>query len=196
MHEYHCFCVHHCFTPSHPYFRSLLSARVQGLKLTPRAGRVAKHMAELPADLTPVAAEAGVAEGDPRPVYTWAGPARNMQGLVRSYTPSDGGAPRLVVLHTGDGTSLGVWNTGTGALLQDLKCRGPDNDIWCLMTYQRASDGRPRVAAGSEGGYVSVWDGDDFRVLQVIQTNQRGFAVRWLTVYEEPASGGTRLVTG
>jgi hypothetical protein len=44
------------------------------------------------ADLTPVAAEAGPAEGDPRPVYTWAGPSGSRLSLVSSYPPSDGGA--------------------------------------------------------------------------------------------------------
>jgi hypothetical protein len=41
-------------------------------------------------DLTPVAAEAKAAEGDPRPVYTWAGPSGSEMNIVRSYTLSDG----------------------------------------------------------------------------------------------------------
>jgi hypothetical protein len=53
-------------------------------------------------DLTPVAAEAGAAEGDPRPVYTWAGPPVEGRSIVRSYPPSDGGAPRLVVASGSD----------------------------------------------------------------------------------------------
>jgi hypothetical protein len=65
------------------------------------AGR-ADHMAGLMApiqlsSITPVAAEAGAAEGDPRPVFTWEGPWQSVLGLVCSYLPSDeGSAPRLV----------------------------------------------------------------------------------------------------
>jgi hypothetical protein len=170
----------------------------KGLKLKPQLGcgtdRVAKHMAGLVADLTPVAAGEGAAEGDPRPVYTWTGPSGSEMNMVRSYPPFDGGAPRLVV-HMDDGACLGVWETGTGAFLGALQ--GPDDSLVCsLVTYQRPSDPRFRVAAGSEGGYFCIWQGDDFRVLHVIQTNQSGFAVRWLAVYEEPTSGRTRLVTG
>jgi hypothetical protein len=71
------------------------------------------------ADLTPVkAAEARAAEGDPRPVYTWAGPPGTKMSLVRSYTPSHGGAPRLIAA-ANSRVSLGVWDTGTGAFLGD-----------------------------------------------------------------------------
>jgi hypothetical protein len=71
------------------------------------------------ADLTPVAAETGPAEGDPRPVYTWEGPGGSRLSLVRSYPPSDGGAPRLAagVWRTGLACFLGAWDTGTGAFL-------------------------------------------------------------------------------
>jgi hypothetical protein len=147
-------------------------------------------------NLTPVAAEAGAAEGDPRPVYTWEGYADELtrppeMGLICSYTPSDGGAPRLVAL-VGDGYTLGVWDTGTGAFLGALEPKS----FSCLVTYKRPSDGRPRVAAGSRGGDLCIWDGDDFRVLHAIQTNLLRSAVSCLAVYEEPTSGRTRLITG
>jgi WD40 repeat protein len=96
----------------------------------------------------------------------------------------------------GDGASLRVWETGTGALLRALECRGPHNDICSLLTYQRASDGRPRIAAGSHGGQLCIWDGDDFRVLHNVEVSPGGHALRLLAVYEEPTSGRTRLVTG
>jgi WD40 repeat protein len=141
-------------------------------------------------DLRPVAAEAGAAEGDPRPVYTWTAP-RWWGGIVRSYTPSDGGAPRLVADH---GAALGVWDTGSGALLGALQ--GPDHLFCSLVTYRRASDGRPRVAAGSDGGYLCIWDGDDFQVLHTIRTNRKALPLDHLAIDEEPTSGRTRLVTG
>jgi WD40 repeat protein len=148
-------------------------------------------------DLTPVAVEAGAAEGDPRPVYTWAGPRGKDLSIVRSYTPSDGGAPRLVARCRG-GRNLCVWHTGTGALLRALPCPKPDSPIFTFLTYQRPLDGRPRVAAGSERGHLSIWDGDDFRLLQSIETHpaEEECHVCCLAVYEQPISGGTRLVTG
>jgi WD40 repeat protein len=145
-------------------------------------------------DLTPVAAEAGAAEGDPRPVYTWAGPPDRRLGAIRSYPPSGGGAPRLVVLV--DSRVFHVWDTGTGSFLQALRI--PDYPhLWCsLLTYQRASDGRPRVAAGSFQGKLYIWDGDDFEVLHTIHTTTQPRALSCLAVYEETTSGRTRLVTG
>jgi hypothetical protein len=149
------------------------------------------------ADLTPlVAAEAGAAlEGDPRPVYTWAGPQGDMPSLVRSYLPSGGGEPRLVA-DLGAGDDLGVWDTGTGAFLGGLLAPQAAGMFTSLVTYQRASDGRPRVAAGADEGHFSVWDGDDFQLLHTITATAEGRPVRCLAVYEEPTSGRTRLVTG
>jgi hypothetical protein len=143
--------------------------------------------------LTPVAAEAGAAEGEPRLVYTWAGPQANMPSLVRSYLPSDGGTPRLVAV-IGAGAVLGVWDTGTGAFLGALQGSDTEVAFTNLIAYQRPSDGRPRVAAGSDAGRLSIWDGDNFLVLHAIRTP--GPAVRCLAVYEEPTSGSTRLVSG
>jgi hypothetical protein len=144
-------------------------------------------------DLTPVAAEAGVAEGAPRLVYTWA------RSLLRSYTPAEGGAPRLVATVSGGEDRywdfLGVWDTGTGAFLGAL--RGPEYGygLRCVLIYRRRSDGRLRVAAGSDGGRLCIWDGDDLRLLDTMQTNEELSCV-CLAVYEEPTSGSTRLVTG
>jgi hypothetical protein len=140
------------------------------------------------ADLTPVAAEAGAAEGDPRPVYTWAGRWVPRSCLVRSYPPSDGGAPRLVG-GVGPGASLGVWDTGTDAFLGALRAPKGARDIECLVTYQRASDGRPRVAGVFSGGCLCVWDGDNLQLLHTVHTKTRGLAV-----YDDPTSGRTRLV--
>jgi WD40 repeat protein len=147
------------------------------------------------ADLTPVAAEAGAAEGDPRPVYKWTSPSADEDSMVRSYTPSDGGAPRLVVAaDVGSGADLCVWDTGTGALVQSLQ--GPDRAVWSLLTYQRPSDGRPRVVASSDGGHLCIWDGDDMQLLHTITVSEEGDPVLGLAVYEEPTSGRVRLVTG
>jgi WD40 repeat protein len=145
-------------------------------------------------DLTPVAAEAGAAEGDPRPVYTWEGPPASTSSLVRSYAPSNGGAPRLVA-GVGFGHSLGVWDTGTGAFLSALQGPGPDYSVRCV-TYQRSSDGRPRVVAATHPSQLYIWDGDDFRLLHTMRVHPQGRPVRCLAVYEEPTSGSTRLVTG
>jgi WD40 repeat protein len=147
------------------------------------------------ADLTPVAAEAGAAEGDPRPVYMWTSPSGDEQGLVRSYTPSGGGAPRLVVAAAvGGGATLCVWDTATGAFLGALQ--GPHHVVCSLITYQRASDGRPRVAADSREGPLCIWDGDDLKLLHTIRAHPEGYRLDHLAVYEEPTSGRTRLVTG
>jgi hypothetical protein len=146
-------------------------------------------------DLTPVAAEAKAAEGDPRPVYTWAGPSWVKMGMVRSYTAAGGGDPRLVAV-LGVGVSLGVWDTGTGAFLGALPCPSAPGDIFSLVTYQLASDGRSRVAACSGGGHLSIWDGDDFRLLHALMASADARTVYCLAVYEEPISGSTRLVSG
>jgi WD40 repeat protein len=147
-------------------------------------------------DLTPVAAEARATEGDPRPVYTWEGPPGTKKSMVRSYLPSDGGAPRLVAAGEGSDGALCVWDTGTGALLEALQGPGPQRVCRCLVTYQRASDGRPKVAAGSDGGLVFIWDGDDLQVLHALMASADARLVTCLAVYEEPISGSTRLVTG
>jgi WD40 repeat protein len=144
-----------------------------------------------PGDLTPVAAE-----GDPRLVYTWAGPPGTKMSLVRSYTPSHGGAPRLVANVEGADGTLGVWDTRTGAFLGGLQGPDPGSVYRCLLTYERASDGRPRVAAGSNGGHLSVWGGDDFQVLHALVASAEERPVQGLAVYDNPTSGSTRLVTG
>jgi hypothetical protein len=153
-------------------------------------------------DLTPVAAEAGAAEGGPQQVYTWAGPPGDMPGVVRSYSPSDGGAPRLVAA-SGHWDFFGVWETGTGAFLQALHAPTPGHVSRSLLTYQRPSDGRPRIAAGFYGGHDSIpqlggiWDGDDFHVRTAIDSSPSlGSTISCLAVYEEPMGGRTRLVTG
>jgi hypothetical protein len=65
-----------------------------------------------------------------------------------SYTPSEGGAPRLVATMPEElGNCLGVFDTGTGAFLHALEEAQPDADIYGLLTYQRHPDGRPRIAA-------------------------------------------------
>jgi hypothetical protein len=170
--------------------------------MSPLAGLAGKghHMAGLVdtitlPELTPlVAAEAGAAlESNPRLVYTWAGPPESALSLVSSYRPSDGGAPRLVA---DLGAALGVWDTGTGAFLQALQAPGGGHGVRCLTTYQRASDGRPRVAAVFGRGRFGVWDGDGFQVLHVIKVDPEGRPVRCLAAYEDPTSGSTRLVSG
>jgi WD40 repeat protein len=115
--------------------------------------------------------------------------------LVRSYLPSDGGAPRLVAV-AGDDVKLGVWDTGTGAFLGALQGPDPEYESISLLTYQRASDGRPRIAAGLDGGYLSIWDGDDLQAIHIIRATPDEYHLGQLAVYEEPISGSTRLVTG
>jgi hypothetical protein len=160
--------------------------------------RMAGRGASLP-DLTPVAAEAGAAEGDPRLVYTWAGPPHNTRIGVCSYLPSGGGAPRLVAeigILPSPMCRLGVWDIGTGALLRALPCPQGSTTVVSLVTYQRSSDGRPRIAAGSDGGGLCIWDGDEFQLLHTLGDNLDGYPIDHLAVYEEPTSGRTRLVTG
>jgi hypothetical protein len=145
-----------------------------------------------------VAAGPGAAEGDPRLVYTWQGPSTNETHLLlRSFVPSDGGAPRLVA-YIG-ASLLGVWDTGTGAFMPALGCAPWDGvgvRLPSLVTYQRRSDGRPMIAAGSELGQLILVSGDDGRNLHNISTNTEERAVCCLAVYEEPIGGRTRLVTG
>jgi hypothetical protein len=150
-------------------------------------------IAALP-DLTPVAEEAGAAEeGDPRPVYTWAGPRGTRTYLVGSYLPSGGGAPRLVG-GLGHGASLGVWDTATGAFLGALQAPKRARDMECLLTSQRPSDGRPRVAGAFNGGRLAVWEGDDLQELHTMHTKADTRTAYGLAVYEEPWSGSTRIV--
>jgi WD40 repeat protein len=148
-------------------------------------------------DLTAVAHEGGAAEGDPRPVYTFQSDMNHQRLLVRSYTPSDGGPPRLVAnVCAGSDRLLSVWDSRTGAFLRALQgpqiIRGSSN----LVTYQRCSDGRPRVAAAYHRGVLYIWDGDDYSLLHAIETDAEGRHLQRLAVYEEPTSASTRLVTG
>jgi hypothetical protein len=147
------------------------------------------------ADLEPLAAEAGAAEGGPRAVYTWAGPSRTDTASICSYTPSGGGAPRLVA-DVGNGVVLGMWDTATGAFLQALQPPRPGQCAWTLVTYQRRSDGLPRIAAGFRGGRLQIWDGDDFSILHTMQVPGAERRIpTCLVVYEEPTGGSTRLVS-
>jgi WD40 repeat protein len=147
-------------------------------------------------DLRRVTAEAGAAEGNPRPLYTWAGPWGSELTLVRSYTPSGGDAPRLVAA-VGAGADLGVWDTGTGAFVGALQGFELGHESTSLVTYRRLSDSRPRIAAGSNGGLLSIWDGDDLQAIRTIRATPDGHGqVGKLAVYGEPISGSTRLVTG
>jgi hypothetical protein len=146
-------------------------------------------------DLTPVPAE----EGDPGPwpVYSWAAPSNTEPHIVRTYTPSDGDAPRLVAGEW-QGRAfflVGVWDTATGAFVGALQGPAPEQGFISLLTYQRL-DGRPRVAAGLYRGPLCIWDGDDLRLLHAIQISPGGHEQWKLAVYNEPTSGRTRLVTG
>jgi hypothetical protein len=108
-------------------------------------------MAELVAtrvpDLTPVAPGGEGAEGDPRRVFTWQAVTAftHPYRVLRSSFPSGGGAPRLIAdLHQeGRERCLGVWDTGTGALLHILQ-----QEFASLDTYRWPSHGRARVVAG------------------------------------------------
>jgi WD40 repeat protein len=152
--------------------------------------------------LTPVVARAGGAEGDdgaPHLVYTWQGHDHHVLTLLRSYTPSGGGSPRLVATHYGGKIHhwfLSVWDTGTGAFVGALEGPEQRRGFGSLLTYQRAPDGRPRIAMGFHDGYLCIWDGDDHNLRHTIQIDPMGHSVRFLAVYEEPTSRKTRLVTG
>jgi hypothetical protein len=135
-------------------------------------------------------------EGDSRRVYTWEGNEGDRSvAPVRTYLPSNEGVPRLVAA-VGPNGALGVWATGTGAFLGALQNPKSRQEIRSLVTYQRPSDGRLRVAAGSDGGHWCIWDGDDLQLLHSTRTNPEGVAVRCLAVYDDLTSGSTRLVSG
>jgi hypothetical protein len=73
-------------------------------------------------DLTPVPVDRSGVEGEPRHLYTPAGTAQaTIFGVICSYDPSNGGAPRLVVGLYGEGALVHVWDSGTGALLGALE---------------------------------------------------------------------------
>jgi hypothetical protein len=143
-------------------------------------------------DLTPVAPEVERAEGEPRPVFTWQADAAATHPcrFFRSSIPSTGGAPRLIVdLHPeGGDRCVGAWDTETGALLHMLPC-----ECTSLVTYQRPSDGRARIAAGTIHGRVLVLDGDDFCLLSTSTRDGEGGAILRLVAYHEPKNGGTFL---
>jgi hypothetical protein len=101
-------------------------------------------------DLTPIAAEEGAGPGDdPRQSHTSAGLAGRSSffSFVRSYIPSDGGAPRLVSNFYG--SCLGVWDSRDGAFLQALEDSHYHQVFRSLVTFQRPSDGSPRCVPPS-----------------------------------------------
>jgi hypothetical protein len=91
--------------------------------------------------------------------------------------------------------ALGVWDTGTGAFLGALESSPRNEVLGSLLTYQRASDGRTSIAAGTTG-HLCIWDGDDYRMRHSLLTHPTGYSVRLLAVYEEPTGKRTRLVSG
>jgi hypothetical protein len=94
-----------------------------------------------------------------------------------------------------DRPCVGVWDTGTGALLCSLQGLPRDQAVLSLVTYERPSDGRPRIAAGFEAGLMRIYDGEDYSTLHAISTTPQHTAVSRLIAYEEPTSGRTRLVS-
>jgi hypothetical protein len=83
-------------------------------------------------------------------VYTLQAETGRTCSCLGSYTPSDGGAIRLVTIFSlGTDVCPGVWETGTGAFLGPLQgVQRGGQESWSLLTYQRSSDRRPRIAAG------------------------------------------------
>jgi hypothetical protein len=113
--------------------------------------------------------------------------------VLGSSLPTNGGAPRLIAdLHPEKREPcLGVWDTGTGALLHILP-----QECMALVTYHREPNGRPGVAAETRSGHLHTWDGDDFRhLLSTRPTEGEEWRIFPLIVYEEPTSGRSRLVT-
>jgi WD40 repeat protein len=149
-------------------------------------------------NLTPVIADGEGSEGDPRPLFTLEATSGPASRLIRSYTPTDGGSPRLVarLYKFASDPCLHVWDSGTGVCLRALEGLDPVHEFTEVMTYQRPSDGRPRIAAGSNRGRLCIWDGEDFQLLHRIWTSTRRVPVRHLAVYEAPMTGTIRLVTG
>jgi hypothetical protein len=148
-------------------------------------------------DLTPAAPEPGALEGRPRHVYTWEIDSGHGGVCLAWYNPLGSGGARLVAgFRLKDGTCLGVWDTGTGAFVGDLRGLPSDYHVRSLVTYERPSDGRPRIAAGSETSYFCIYDGEDYSTLRAVPTTPKYTAVTRLAVYEEPTSGRARLVTG
>jgi hypothetical protein len=150
-------------------------------------------------NLTRVAAREAKGEtGSPDLIYTLQADTRRTCNCLGSYIPSHGSATRLVATFTLSPSDFcpGVWDTGTGAFLGALWGAQIDDDyeFWSLITYQRSSDRRPRVAAGTQGGRLCIWDGDDLRILHETEFNRLGDVVQHLAVYEE-RTGRTRLVS-
>jgi hypothetical protein len=159
----------------------------------------------LPHMRTPVTTEGPAREGDPRQLFEWAFHTPNLRDdsslCLRSYTPSGGGAPRLVgcIIAAAD-PWVGVWNTQTGAFLSALEdSLYPEHEPSALVTYQRSGDHCPRVATGRLHGVLQVHDGDSFRLLTTMQTDPElrlYDGVSCLAVYHEPMGESTRLVAG
>jgi WD40 repeat protein len=131
-------------------------------------------------------------DGEIRPVFTCKVESAETFCLLPSYTPSEGGAPRLVAALMS--RCVAVWDSATGGLLHALEGPSVDYNFTALVTYQRPSDRCPRIAAGFERGDICIWDGDDFTVLQKMQEGAALPRIRALAVYEEPTTGAVRLV--
>jgi hypothetical protein len=161
------------------------------------------------ADLTRVVPKATIATGEPGPLFTWLGPfSYTVDQELASYPPSDGAPPRLIAmfqfkdpksgrLDRLETCCLGVWDSDTGAFLRALQSSQPKQCFRRCITYQRPSDGRPRIAAGGlHDGVLCIWDGDDYSILYEIMTAPERAGIRCLMACEEPLSGSLRLVTG
>jgi hypothetical protein len=129
-------------------------------------------------------------------VYTLALEGKHECTHVLSFTPSSGGAPRLVLgmMDDDDYPFLAVYDTGSGAFLGTVEApeREPRQGVCSLISYQQPSNGLVCLVAGFGNGRVFVWNGNDRSLLRIIWTNQ----VDHLAMYEDPGSGKARLVSG
>jgi hypothetical protein len=105
---------------------------------------------------------------------------------IATYPPSNVGE----VVNKHRARAIQVFCSQIGRRLADL----PGLSQHCLATYTDSHEGRPRIVSGSEGGHVTVYDGDSFAVLH--QHTEHHRAVLKLVAYFNPNVGRHHIVSG
>jgi WD40 repeat protein len=139
-------------------------------------------------------------EAPPVVLHSWRANHLDPIATLTSYLPSEGirdtdTGPQLVVASR-LASAIHVLDACTGEWLHTLA--GDMGASRCLMVYDTGEgEGRPRpmIAVGHHCGYLSLWSGDAYTLVQAVKGHRGGVQCLWAYPPLE-GEGGQRVVSG